>query len=335
MPKRSNRQIILVKRPVGMPDESIFRFVEVPMPDLKEGEVLVKSEYISVDPYMRGRMSERKSYTASYSLNEVITGGVIGRVKESRSALLEKGDYVTGSLAWAEYSVSDAKSLRRIDPGFVPVTSALSVLGMTGMTAYFGLLDVGRPKERETVVISAAAGAVGSAVGQIAKIKGCRAVGITGSKEKVKFLIDELHFDAAVNYKETRDLRKSLEEACPKGVDVYFDNVGGEISDAVMTLINDKARIPICGQISLYNAKEPPVGPRIQQFLLTHTALMQGFLVRQYNDRFGEAVREMALWFEEGKLKDKITVSEGFENVPKAFIGLFKGENIGKQLVKV
>lgn len=335
MPKMKSRQIILAKRPDGMPDESIFRIVEAPVGNPGEGQVLVKAEYVSVDPYMRGRMSESKSYSASFGLNEVITGGVIGRVEESRSALLEKGDYVSGALGWAEYSTADAKSLRRIDPELAPVTTALSILGMTGVTAYFGLLDIGRPKEGETVVVSAAAGAVGSAVGQIAKIKGCRAVGITGSKEKVKFLLEDLKFDDAVNYRETSDLRRSLEEACPKGVDIYFDNVGGEISDAVMTLINDKARIPICGQISLYNARETPVGPRIQQLLLTHTALMQGFLVRQYGDRMDEAVREMAIWYREEKLKDKITLTEGFENIPRAFIGLFNGENTGKQLVKV
>jgi len=241
---------------------------------------------------------------------------------------------VSGNLGWCLYNVSQADQLRKIDPGITPVTTALGVLGMPGLTAYFGLLDVGQPKAGETVVVSGAAGAVGMTVCQVAKIKGCRPVGIAGGDEKNRYLRDELGVDATVNYK-SGDIRQHLKEACPKGVDVYFDNVGGDVSDAVMPLINHGARIVICGQISLYNLDKPDVGPRPQPYLLVNSALMKGFIITDYASRSGEGLKELAQWLAEGKLKYAESIVAGFENTPAAFIGLFTGENLGKQLVKV
>lgn len=330
-----NRQILLVKRPAGMPDESCFKLVTSSMPQPENGQVLVRTLFISVDPYMRGRMSDRKSYVPPFLLNEVLNGGVVGEVVDSKSNNFEKGNVVIGNLGWQDYSMAGEKDVRKIDPDVAPISTALGVLGMPGLTAYFGLLDIGRPQPNETVVVSGAAGAVGMTVGQIARIHGCRVVGIAGSDKKTKYLIDELEFDAAINYRASRDLGKALEEGCPKGVDIYFDNVGGDISDAVLSLINNGARIPVCGQISLYNDQRIPMGPRIQPQLLAHSALMKGFLVRSYTDRFEEAIRQLAHWLREKRLKYAEDVIEGLENTPKAFIGLFTGKNLGKQLVKV
>jgi NADPH-dependent curcumin reductase CurA len=242
---------------------------------------------------------------------------------------------VVGNLGWQEYSVAGGKEVRKINPDIAPISTALGVLGMTGLTAYFGLLDIGQPKQGETVVVSGATGAVGTIAGQIAKIHGCRVVGIAGSDRKTKYLIDELGFDAAINYRTSHDLKDAVAKVCPNGVDIYFDNVGGDISDAVLSLINNGARIPLCGQISLYNEDRIAIGPRLQPQLLTHGALMKGFLVRSYTDRFDEGTRELAGWLREKKLKYTENIVEGLENTPKAFIGLFAGENLGKQLVKV
>jgi NADPH-dependent curcumin reductase CurA len=237
-------------------------------------------------------------------------------------------------LGWRLYNVARAEELRKIDARLGPVTIALGVLGITGLTAYFGLLDIGRPKSGETVVVSGSAGAVGMTVCQIAKIKGCRVVGIAGGSEKNRYLKEELGVDAAINYK-TGDIRQGLQRACPKGVDIYFDNVGGEVSDAVMPLITHAARIIICGQISMYNLEKPDVGPRPQPFILINSALMRGFIITDYAARFAEGVRELSQWLAQGKLKYAETIVEGFENTPAAFIGLFRGENLGKQIVKV
>jgi len=318
-----------------MPDESCFKLVLSTMPVPTNGQVLIRTRYISVDPYMRGRMNDRKSYVPPFQLNEVLNGGVVGEVVESKSNAFSPGDVVIGNLGWQDYSIAGEKEVRIIDPVVAPGSTALGVLGMPGLTAYFGLLDIGRPHASETVVVSGAAGAVGSIVGQLAKMHDCRVVGIAGSEKKTKYLIDELGFDAAVNYRTSPDLKKTLEEACPNGVDVYFDNVGGDISDAVLSLINNGARIPVCGQISLYNENQIPMGPRIQPLLLTKSALMKGFLVRDYADRFEEGTRELARLLKEKKLKYAEDVVEGLENAPKAFIGLFRGENLGKQIVKV
>ncbi|MRX74306.1 zinc-binding dehydrogenase [Bacillus lacus] len=329
------KQILLAKRPKGMPGQDDFTFQETEVPSIGEGEVLVKTLYLSVDPYMRGRMVDAKSYVEPYKLNEVISGGVVGEVAESQFSGLEKGDIVVGMLGWQEYSAVQGKHVRKIDPEVAPVTTSLGVLGMPGLTAYFGLLDIGEPKEGETVVVSGAAGAVGSIVGQIAKIKGARVVGIAGSDEKISYLKEELGFDAAINYKTSDNLKKELAEVCPDGVDVYFENVGGEISDAVFYHLNKFARVPVCGAISAYNKEERDIGPRIQTTLIKSSALMKGFVVGDYSSRFGEASKELGKWVREGKLKYEETIQEGFENIPDAFLGLFKGENIGKQLVKV
>ncbi len=335
MAAMENKQILLVSRPVGMPTLDTFKIIDAAVSQPKEGEVLIRTLYLSVDPYMRGRMSDRKSYVPPFALNEVITGGAVGEVTESRAAAFQSGDIVTGMLGWQLYSVARAAELRKVDPNFAPVTTALGVLGMPGLTAYFGLLDIGQPKSGETVIVSGAAGAVGTTVCQLAKIKGCRVVGIAGSDEKNHYLENDLWVDASVNYKTAVDMRQALNEACPNGVDVYFDNVGGEISDAVMPLINHGARIVICGQISLYNLEKPDVGPRIQPYLLIKSALMKGFIIVDYTARFGEGVTQLAQWLAQGKLKYAENIVEGFENTPGAFLGLFAGENLGKQLVKV
>jgi NADPH:quinone reductase len=335
MQKQINRQILFVKRPGGIPDESCFKFVVSDIPQPSSGQVLLRTRFLSVDPYMRSRMNDRKSYVAPFQLNAVLNGGIVGEIVESKSNNFSNGDFVVGNLGWQDYSIAGEKEVRKINPETAPVSTALGVLGMPGLTAYFGLLDIGKPKKDETVVVSGAAGAVGTIVGQIAKIHGCRVVGIAGSDKKTMYLIDELGFDAAINYKTIPHLRKALKEACPNGVDVYFDNVGGDISDAVISLINNHARIPLCGQISLYNDMIIPKGPRIQPRLLTYSALMKGFIVHNYTDRFDEGIRQLAEWLKEKKLKYAENFVEGLENAPKAFIGLFSGDNLGKQIVKV
>jgi NADPH-dependent curcumin reductase CurA len=284
---------------------------------------------------MRGRMNDRRSYVAPFQLNEVLTGGIVGEVVESQSNNFVEGNFVAGNLGWQDYSIADEREVRKINPEIAPVSTALGVLGMPGLTAYFGLLDIGKPRQGETVVVSGAAGAVGTLVGQIAKMHGCRVVGIAGSDKKTIYLVDELGFDTAINYKAVPNLRRALKEACPNGVDIYFDNVGGDISDAVISLINNNARIPLCGQISLYNEAQIPMGPRLQPRLLTFSALMKGFIVHNYADRFDEGIRQLADWLKEKKLKYAENVVEGLENAPKAFIGLFAGDNLGKQIVKV
>jgi hypothetical protein len=280
-------------------------------------------------------MNDRRSYVPPFQLNEVLNGGIVGEIVESKSNNFVKGDFVVGRLGWQDYSIADEKEVRKINSEIAPVSTALGVLGMPGLTAYFGLLDIGKPKEGETVVVSGAAGAVGMIVGQVAKIHGCRVVGIAGSDKKTKYLIDELGFDSAINYKTVPHLRKALKEVCPNGIDIYFDNVGGDISDTVISLINNHARIPLCGQISLYNEERISMGPRLQPRLLTFSALMQGFIVHNYENRFEEGIQQLAKWLTEKKLKYAESVIEGLENAPEAFIGLFAGENLGKQLVKV
>jgi NADPH-dependent curcumin reductase CurA len=314
-----------------MPTLDNFNIVDTDIP--QSGDVLVRTLYISVDPYLRGRMREGRSYVAPFEVGQVIESGLVGEVVESRSAEFKPGDIVTGMLGWRLYNTASARGLRKVPAG-VPISTALGVLGVPGLTAYFGLLDIGEPKEGETVTVSGAAGAVGMTVCQIAKIKGCRVVGIAGSDEKNRYLKENLAVDAAINYKEA-DIRQALKEACPNGIDVYFDNVGGEVSDAMMPLLNHGARVIICGQISFYNLDRPDVGPRPQPYLLISSALMKGFIITDYAQRFSEGVTQLAQWLSEGKLKYAETVAEGFENTPRAFIGLFSGENLGKQIVKV
>ncbi|WP_246944827.1 NADP-dependent oxidoreductase [Bacillus pinisoli] len=330
-----NRKILLASRPKGMPDESNFEMTHGPIPEIKEGEVLIKTLYLSVDPYMRGRMSDAKSYAEPYKVGEPFVGGIVGKVVESRNEKYKVGGYVEGRLDWAEYNVSDGRMIRRLNPELAPISTNLHVLGMPGLTAYFGLIYIGEPKEGETVVVSGASGAVGTIVGQIAKLKGCRVVGIAGGEDKCAFLTDELGFDAAINYKTTDNLRKAIAEVCPNGVDVYFDNVGGAISDAVMSLINFQARIVICGQISQYNLEKPELGPRVAGQLLTKSALMKGFIVTDYAKHNKEGLTELSQWIQEGKLQYRENIVEGFDQAVDAFLGLFRGDNIGKQLVKV
>ena len=326
--------IKLANRPKGTPSEEDFSFVETDIPSPGEQEVLLRTLYLSVDPYMRGRMQDAKSYIPPFKLNEPITGGAIAEVAESNSSKFKQGDVVIGTLPWAEYSIAKENAIRQIDPDAAPVTAHLGIIGMTGLTAYFGLLDIGKPQEGETVVVSGAAGAVGSAVGQIAKIIGARVVGIAGTDEKINYLKDELGFDEAVNYKTAENLRDDLSKACPDGVDVYFDNVGGEVSDAVIALLNDNARIPLCGAISSYNKEGQDTGPRIQSALIKTGTLMQGFTVGKYSDRFKEGGAQLGKWLQEGKLKYEESIVEGFKNTPQAFLDLFEGKNLGKQLVK-
>ena len=329
-----NKEIRFASRPAGMPSAENFQFVETDLPELGDAEVLLRTLYISVDPYLRGRMRPGRSYVAPFAVGDVISSGAVAEVVESRAPQFQKGDIVTGMMGWRLFNVAKAPELRKIDPQLAPVTTSLGVLGMPGLTAYFGLLDIGAPKEGETVVVSGAAGAVGTTVCQVAKLKGCRAVGIAGSDEKNRYLEQELGVDATINYK-NGGVAQALKDACPKGIDVYFDNVGGEVSDAVMPLLNHGARLIICGQISLYNLDKPDIGPRPQPYLLVNSALMQGFIISDYASRFPEGVMQLAAWLGAGKLKYAETIIEGFENTPDAFIGLFSGENLGKQIVKV
>ncbi len=331
----TNRKFTLAARPVGMPKESDFKLVETPVPAPNAGEMIVKSLYISVDPYMRGRMNDAKSYAAPVEIGGVMVGGVVGEVIESNNAKFKPGDIVQSEFGWQEYALSNGQGVRKVDPSIAPISTAIGILGMPGLTAYFGLLEIGQPKAGETVVISGAAGAVGMAVGQIAKLKGCRVIGIAGTDEKVKYLIDELGFDGAFNYKTTKNYVEELKRLCPKGIDVYFDTVGGAITDAVIPLLNVKGRMSICGQISQYNIEKPEMGPRWLWAMIVKQARVEGFLVFQFFEKFGPAVAEMAGWIKEGKLKYREDIVEGFENLPRAFIGMLQGDNTGKRLVKV
>lgn len=330
-----NRQITLAARPSGLPKESDFHLVERPIPTPVEGEILIQNLYLSLDPYMRGRMNESKSYAAPVPIGGVMTGEAVGRVIESNDPRFAEGDVAAAMTGWQEYAAVPADQARKVDPAAAPISTALGVLGMPGLTAYFGLLEIGRLRPGDTVVVSGGAGAVGGVAGQIAKIKGCPAVGVAGSDEKVEYMTGELGYDAGFNYKTTPNYHRKLAELCPHGIDVYFDNVGGEITDAVFRLINDRARVVICGQISQYNLQRPEVGPRFLWHLIMHQARVEGFLVFQFKERYAEGLRDLAAWFREGKLKNREQVAHGIENAPRAFIGMLQGENIGKQLVQL
>nr|WP_284438505.1 NADP-dependent oxidoreductase [Halomicroarcula laminariae] len=329
------RQWRLASRPTGEPTAENFELVTVDRPDPGPGEVLVRTLYLSVDPYMRGRMRDAESYAEPWGVGEPMEAGVVGEVAESNHDGFEPGDVVTGNLLWADHAVADGDELRPVDPDLAPVSTALGVLGMPGITGYFGMTDVVDPDPGDTVVVSAAAGAVGSVTGQVASLAGARVVGVAGSDSKCDWLTDELGFDAAVNYKTTEDLGAAFAEACPDGVDGYFDNVGGPITDAVWGQLNRNARVAVCGQISLYNATEQPTGPRKLSQLIQTRATVQGFLVGDYQDRWGHAMERLAGYIRRGDLGYEETVTEGLDAAPDAFLGLFEGENIGKQLVKV
>ncbi|QLH84680.1 NADP-dependent oxidoreductase [Halosimplex pelagicum] len=330
-----NRQFRLAKRPEGKPDHDTFDLVETDVPDPGPGEALVRTRYLSVDPYMRGRMSAGESYADPWEVGDPLRGGVVGEVVESNGAGFEAGDIVTGDLQWADYATAPGTALRAVDPDLGPVSTALGVLGMPGRTAYFGVREVAEPGPSDTFVVTGAAGAVGSVAGQIASLAGARVVGFAGSAEKVAFLEDELGFDAGIDYSATDDYGAALDEAAPDGVDAYFDNVGGPITDAVFDRLNVDARVAVCGQISLYNATERPTGPRKLPGLVSKRARVEGFLVGDFAPRFEAATERLAEWVASGDLQYRETVTEGLESAPDAFLGLFEGENVGKQLVRV
>lgn len=325
-----NRQIHLISRPSGIPKEQDFAIIQSMVQDPGPDEILARTLYLSVDPYLRGRMRDSE---LSFSLNSVISSGGIAVVEKSNDKRFRKGDLITGIFDWADYTIVKGDYFQKVNSYGTPLTTVLGVLGLTGVTAYFGLLEVGKPREGEMVVISSAAGAVGSIAGQIAKLKGCYVVGITGSEKKADFLVKELQFNGAINYKEGR-IGSELKNKCPRGIDVYFDNVGGPITDEVLPYIAYGSRIIICGQIASYNLETPDAGIRPFPYLLANSALAQGFMVRNYSSQFERAKAEIAKWINDGVLKYHETVTEGLENTPRAFIGLFRGENSGKQIVK-
>ena len=328
-----NRQILLKSRPEGMPDESNFELVQRDLPTIIGGQMLRRTLWLSVDPYMRGRMSSAKSYAAPANVGEPMVGGTVSQIVASNDPKFVAGDYVVGFDGWQEYAVGDGKGLRKIDPSLAPLSWYLGILGMPGLTAYVGMLDIGQPKAGETVVVSAAAGAVGSVAGQIAKLMGCRVVGTAGSVDKCAYVMGDLGFDDCINYRE-EELGPALDKACPKGIDVYFDNVGGDVLEAVMRRINVHARITLCGLISQYNDPKPRPGPNLQP-LVTNRATMRGMIVTDHANRFQDFVRDMAQWLAAKKIHYREDVIEGLENAPRAFLGLFEGENFGKRVVKV
>ena len=331
----TNREWVLAKRPAGEPSMDCFELEETETVALTTGELLVQTRYLSVDPYMRGRMSDSESYAEPWAVGEPLNGGIVGEVVEAETDAYDTGDLVTGEGTWAEYSVMDAADVTAVDPSVAAPEAYLGVLGMPGRTAYFGLLEVGDPSPGETVVVSGAAGAVGSVVGQIAKLNGCHVVGFAGTDEKTTWLTEELGFDAAINYKSTDGYQAALADAAPGGVDVYFDNVGGPITDAVFTQLNLDARVAVCGQIAHYNDETVPTGPRKLPQLIAPRATVQGLLVGDFANRFGVATEQLSEWVASGDLSHRETVVEGLSNAPDAFLGLFSGDNIGKQVVQV
>ncbi|MFJ4145330.1 NADP-dependent oxidoreductase [Pseudomonas sp. NPDC089734] len=330
----SNRQFLLAKRPVGQPGRKDFTYQEVPVADVAEGQILVRNQYLSLDPAMRGWMNEGKSYIPPVELGHVMRALGVGEVIASKNPQFAVGDHVQGSVGVQDYFLGEPKGFYKVDPELAPLPRYLSALGMTGMTAYFALLDVGAPKSGDTVVISGAAGAVGSVAGQIAKLKGCRVIGIAGGQEKCRSLTEELGFDGVIDYK-NEDVLAGLKRECPKGVDVYFDNVGGDILDAVLSRLAPRARVVVCGAISQYNNTAPIKGPSNYLSLLVNRARMEGFVVLDYAARFAEAGQEMAGWIAEGKLKSREDVIDGLETFPETLLKLFNGENFGKLVLKV
>ena len=331
----TSREIRLKQRPTGLPSAENFELVTVTLPKPGPGEMVVRNLYMSVDPYMRGRMVDRKSYVPPFALGETLQGGAVGQVIESKSDKFNVGDYVLHGLGWRQYLISDGKGLAPIDPTIAPVQAFLGAVGMPGQTAYFGLLDIGQPQTGETVFVSAAAGAVGSMVCQIAKLKGCRVVGSVGSQAKVDWLLNEVGIDAAFNYKEVDSLKAELGRQCPNGIDIYFENVGGEHLEAALTHMNQNGRIPVCGMISQYNATEATPGPNNLGLIIGKRLKLQGYIVSDYRARTAEFYADMKDWIAAGQIKSQETIVEGIENAPNAFIGLFTGENMGKMLVKL
>ena len=330
-----NRQVVLASRPKGYPELSDFELVEAPIEDPDPGEALVQAHYLSLDPYMRGRMNDTRSYVPPLAIGEVIVGAIVGEVVRTNTDAFAVGDIVEGRLGWQEFAMARADTVRKVTFADTPETTALGILGMPGLTAYFSLLEIGRPIAGDTVVVSAASGAVGAVVGQIAKLSGCRVVGIAGSDEKIAYITDELGFDAAINHRTTQDMGAALDEVCPDRVDVYFDNVGGPITDAVIPRLALRGRVVICGQISQYNIEEQPVAPSVLRHLLINQARMEGFIVTSFAAKFEEGRARLAQWIRDGKLKFREDITDGIESAPEQFIELMRGHNFGKKLIRM
>ena len=338
MSTRINRRITLAARPQGAPKTSDFAAVDDPVPAPGDGEILLRTIYLSLDPYMRGRMNDVKSYVPPVQLGQTMEGGAVSVVEESRHPEFSAGDIVYGRTGWQQYFISNGKGMRTVDPSIAPVSTALGVLGMPGLTGYVGLLDLGQPKEGETVVVSAATGAVGSLVGQIAKLKGCRVVGVAGAEAKCRYAVDTLGLDACVSHRED-DLAGALKDACPDGIDVYYENVGGKVFDAVIGLMNVHGRIPVCGTIAHYNDAGPPPGPDrlagAMRIILTRRVTVRGFIIFDHHDRIPDFRRDVSGWLREGRIVYREDVVDGIDNAVGAFLGLLRGENFGKLVVKV
>jgi NADPH-dependent curcumin reductase len=333
-----NRQIVLAARPHGEPKESDFRLVETPVPEPGPGQMLLRTIYLSLDPYMRGRMSAGPSYAAPTEIDEVMGGGTVCRVEVSNRSGFQAGDLVEAYTGWQEYALSDGRGVRKLDPGLAPISTALGVLGMPGMTAWTGLMNIGQPKAGETVVVAAASGAVGSLVGQLAKLKGCRAIGVAGGERKCRYVVDDLGFDACIDHRRG-DFPDALQAACPSGIDVYFENVGGAVFDAVLPLLNNFARLPICGLIAHYNATGLPTGvdrvPLLMRQVLTKRLTLRGFLVFDFANQQPHFLAEVGPMVRDGRIKYREDSVEGLEAAPRALIGLLRGENFGKLIVRV
>lgn len=338
MTRKTNRRILLAARPEGAPRESDFELVETPVPEPGDGELVTRTIYLSLDPYMRGRMNAAKSYAKPVEIGEVMTGRAVGQVVASKHPKFTGGDIVFGDAGWQDYALTDGKGFRKLDPAQAPISTSLGILGMPGLTAYTGLLNIGQPKEGETLVVAAASGAVGSAVGQIGKIKGCRVIGIAGAAEKCKYVIDELGFDDCISHRDA-DLVKKLARACPDGVDVYWENVGGKVFEAVLPLFNFFARVPVCGLIAQYNATGLPEGPNmiplLMRAVLSNRLKIQGFIVSDFASQAKEFHQDMSRWIAGGRVKYREDFVDGLENAPGAFMGLLRGENFGKLVIRV
>ena len=335
MTSNTNRALVLTAYPVGAPSDEHFELVETPLPDPGPGEVLIRSIYVSVDPYMRGRIRPGPSYAEPQKVGEVMLGEAAGEVIASNSGHLEVGTFVAAEIGWQTHGVAVALDVRRLDPAAAPISTALGVLGMPGLTAYFGTTEILAPKPGDTLVVTAASGAVGSVVGQIGRIAGCRVVGIAGSDEKCEFVKNELGFDAVINHRTTGDMSAALRETCPAGIDCYFDNVGGPITDAAFENLAMWARVAVCGQIAQYNDVKPAMGPRNLRHFLVKRATLRGMLVFDWRPRYSEGLARLSRWVKEGRIRYREDIVQGLENTPSAFAGLMEGRNFGKQLVQV
>jgi NADPH-dependent curcumin reductase len=338
MTTEKNRQILLASRPRGEPGPDNFKLVETAVPEAGPGQMLLHTVYLSLDPYMRGRMDAGASYVQPVEVGEVMGGSAVCAVVKSNLPRYKAGDIVVAGTGWQEYSLSDGEGVQTVDPALGPISYALGVLGMPGLTAYTGLLNIGKPQPGETLVVAAASGAVGSVVGQIAKVKGCRVIGIAGGEQKCRFVKEELGFDGCLDHRQP-DLAERLQAACPNGIDIYFENVGGAVFDAVLPLLNNFARIPVCGLIAHYNATELPPGPDrvplLMRNILAKRLTFRGFLVFDYGSQFGEFITDMSGWLRDGRVKYREDITDGLENAPRELVGLLKGENFGKKIIRV